>query len=52
MFKVNNKDIRTTPVLESLFNDSIKKRPQQRRRSGILIVNFEHISHPVLVFLL
>ena len=22
-----------------------------RRRSGIFIINFEHISHPVLVFL-
>ena len=33
MFKVNNKDARTTP-------------------SGVLIVNLEHISHPVLVFLL
>ena len=30
MFKVNNKDTRTTP-----------------RRSGIFIVNFEHISHIV-----
>ena len=28
MFKVNNKDIRTTPL----------------RRSGVFIVNFEHIS--------
>ena len=36
MFKVNNKDTRTTPW----------------RRSGIFIVNFEHISHLVLVFLL
>ena len=32
MFKVNNKDIRTT------------------RRSGVFIVNFEHISHIALVF--
>ena len=30
------------------------KTPEQRhlRRSGIFIVNFEHISHLVLVFLL
>ena len=36
MFKINNKDTR--------------KRPW--RRSGIFIVNFEHISHLALVFLL
>ena len=35
MFKVNNKDIRTTP-----------------RRTSVFIVNFEHISHLVLAFLL
>ena len=34
MFKVNNKDTRTTP------------------RSGVFIVNFEHISQLFLVFLL
>ena len=32
MFKVNNKNIRTTP--------------------GVFIVNFEHISHLIVVFLL
>ena len=37
MFKVNNKD--TT-------------ERRQSRRSGVLTVNFEHISHLVLVFLL
>ena len=36
LFKVNDKNTRTTPW----------------RRSGIFIVNFEHISHLVLVFLL
>ena len=36
MFKVNNKNTRTT----------------SRRRSGVFIVNFEHISHLFLVFLL
>ena len=35
MFKVNNKDTRKTPW----------------RRSGLFIVNFEYISHFVLVFL-
>ena len=34
MFKVNNKDTRTTVS------------------SGIFVVNFEHISHVVLLFLL
>ena len=34
MFKVNNKDTRTT------------------RRSVNFIINFEHVSHVVLVFLL
>ena len=38
MFKVNNKDTRTTPLAW--------------RRSDVFIVNFEHISHLVLVFLL
>ena len=36
MFKVNNKDTKMTPW----------------RRSGVFIVNYEHISHLVLVFLL
>ena len=35
MFKVNNKDTRTTPG----------------RHSGVFIVNFEHISYIFLVFL-
>ena len=34
MFKVNNKDTRTTAM----------------RRSGVFIVKFEHISHLVLEF--
>ena len=38
MFKVKNKDTRTT------FDS--------KRRSGVFIVNFKHISHLVLVFLL
>ena len=36
MFKVNNKDTRTTPMAFS--------------RSGVFIVNIKHISHLVLVF--
>ena len=38
MFRVNNKDIRTTA--------------RQLRRSGLFIVNFEHILHLALVLLL
>ena len=38
MFKVNDKDT------------TLKRR--YWRRSGVFIVNFEHISHLVLVFLL
>ena len=37
MFKVNNKDTKTTCYW---------------RRSNVFIVNFEHISHLALVFLL
>ena len=44
MLKVNNKD--------SLLDKIIKKTLQHRRRPGVFIVNFEHILHPVLVFLL
>ena len=39
MFKVINKDTRTTSLTPLA-------------RSGVFIVNFEHISHLVLVFLL
>ena len=28
------------------------KKPERRRRSGVFIVNFEHISHLFVVFLL
>ena len=41
MFKVNNKDTRMTPM--ALM--------RQLRRSGVFIINFEHISHLVLMFL-
>ena len=37
LLKINNRNTRTCEI---------------RRRSGIFIVNFEHISHPVLVLLL
>ena len=39
MFKVNNKDTRTTPM-------------HKQRRFGVFIANFEHTLHLVLIFLL
>ena len=65
VFKFNFKEPRTTPL--ALFwclrntrtrckvcSNSILKTPERRhwRCSGVFIVNFEHISHLVLVFLL
>ena len=42
MFKFNSK-----------FNNLTVKTPERhRRRSGVFTVNFEHISHIALVFLL
>ena len=51
MFKVNNRNTRTR--CEICLKLTIKT-PERRqlRRSGVLIVNFEHNSHFVLVFLL
>ena len=51
MFKVNNKNTGTRYEVCSRLTI---KTPEQRpwRRSSVLIVNFEHISHLVLVFLL
>ena len=48
MFKVNNRNTRTRREICSKLTIKI---PEQRR-SGIFIVNFEHISYLVLVFLL
>ena len=49
--RVNNRNTRTR--CEICSNLSIKTPERhQWRRSGIFIVNFEHISHLVLVFLL
>ena len=49
MFKVNNKDTRTKCKICSKLTI---ETPEQHhcRRSGVLIVNFEHFSHLVLVF--
>ena len=51
MFKVNNRNTRTRCEICSKLTMRI---PEQRhwRPSAIFIVNFEHISHLVLVFLL
>ena len=51
MFKVNNRNTRTRCEICSKLTI---KTPEGRhwRRSGVIIVNFEHISHLVLVFLL
>ena len=51
MFKVNNRNTRTSCEICSKLTIKI---PEQRqwRRSGIFIVNFEHISQLALVFLL
>ena len=51
LFKVNNKDTRETCKTCSKLT---LKTPERRHwnRSGVFIVNFEHISHLFLVFLL
>ena len=51
MFKVNNRSTRTRCEICSKLTVKI---PEQRQwcRFGIFIVNFEHISHLVLDFLL
>ena len=51
LFKVNNRNTRTRCQICSKLTIKIPKR-RQWRRSGIFIVNFEHISHLVLLFLL
>ena len=47
MFKVNNRNTRTRC---EIYSKLTIKTPE--RRSGAFIMNFEHISHLVLVFLL
>ena len=49
IFKVNNRNTRTKCEICSKLTIKI---PERRRRSGTFIVNFEHISHLVMVFLL
>ena len=51
MFKVNNRNTRTRC---EICSELTIKRPERRQwcHYDVFIVNFEHISHPVLVFLL
>ena len=50
MFKVNNRN--TRPRCEICSKLTIKKQERRHwRRCGVFIVNFEHISNLVLVFL-
>ena len=51
MFKVNNKNPRTS---YEIYSKLTIKTPEQRQwcRSGVFIVNFEHNSRLVPVFLL
>ena len=49
MFQVNNRNTRTRSEICSKL---IIKTPERRRCSAAFIVNFEHISHLVLVLLL
>ena len=50
MFKVNNRN--TGARCEIRLKLTIKTPERRRRRSGVFIVSFEHISHLVLLFLL
>ena len=49
MFKVNNGNTRTRCKICSKLTIKTQQR-RQWRRSGVFIVNFEHISDLVLVF--
>ena len=49
LLKVNNRNIRARCEICSKLTIKIPER-RQWRRSDIFIVNFEHISHLVLVF--
>ena len=51
LLKVNNRNTRTRCEICSKLTIKTPER-RQWRRSGVFIVNFEHISHLVLVFLL
>ena len=50
LLKFNNKNTRTRCEICSKLTIKIPER-RHRRRSGIFIVNFEHVSHLILVFI-
>ena len=51
MFKVSNKNTRTRrDICSKLTTKTLERR--HKLRSGVFIVNFEHTSHLVLVFLI
>ena len=49
MFNVNNKNTRR---MCEIYSKLTIKTPEGRLSSGVFIVNFEHISHLALLFLL
>ena len=51
LFKVNNRNTRTRCEICSKLTIKTTER-RQWRRSSVFIINFEYISHLVLVFLL
>ena len=51
LLKVDNRNTRTRCEICSKLTIKIPER-RQWRRSGVFIVNFEHISHLIVVFLL
>ena len=51
LLKFNNRSTRTRCEISSKLTIKTPKR-RHWRRSGVFIVNFEHISHHILVFLL
>ena len=51
LFKVNNRNTRQGRQICSKVTIKTSER-RQRRDSGVFIVNFEHIAHLFLVFLL
>ena len=51
LVKVNNRNTRTRCKICLKLIKIPQRRQTKRHRSGIFIMNFEHISHLVLVFL-
>ena len=51
LLKINNRNTRKRSEICSKLTIKTRER-RQRRRSGVIIVNFQPISHLALVFLL